>query len=371
MVLLIFTTLIFFAYGSMMVYYNQAWRKIPEERQQSISTPIKISIIIPARNEEKNIGRLLKTIEEQNYPRKYFEVIVVDDHSTDRTAEIAWSFEDVRIIQLKEDGINSYKKMALAAGIAKATGDLVVTTDADCLPPPSWLESIAACRERTGAKFIVAPVVMQQGNSIVEIFQAIDFLTLQGITAVAVTHRQFSMCNGANLAYDKDAFYAVDGFAGIDHIASGDDMLLMQKIEKQFPGSTHYLKSRQAIVRTLPMKTWKDFFNQRIRWASKARFYQEKNILLVLALVYLFNVCFLLLLIAGLWWHFLWLVLFILWVGKTFVEIPFVYGAARFFGKLSLMPYFFLFQPFHIFYTLLAGWLGLVGKYEWKGRKVR
>jgi hypothetical protein len=78
-----------------------------------------------------------------------------------------------------------------------------------------------------------------------------------------------------------------------------------------------------------------------------------------------------LLLIAGLWWHFLWLVLFILWVGKTFVEIPFVYGAARFFGKLSLMPYFFLFQPFHIFYTLLAGWLGLVGKYEWKGRKVR
>lgn len=107
------------------------------------------------------------------------------------------------------------------------------------------------------------------------------------------------MCNGANLAYERNSFYRVNGFSGIDTIASGDDMLLMHKIANQYPGQIHYLKAEDAIVTTSPMKTWREFLNQRIRWASKAKYYDDKRITAVLILVYLFNLSFLVLWVAG------------------------------------------------------------------------
>src|SRR5438552_106784 len=148
---------------------------------------------------------------------------------------------------------------------------------------------IPARNEEKNIVFIAAPVVLQNNSSVLQIFQAMDFLVLQGITAASVYKQFHSMCNGANLAYEKKAFEEVNGFESIDHIASGDDMLLMHKIRKKFPGRLNYLKSKKVIVSTQPMKTWKEFLNQRTRWASKARFYDDKRIFFVLLLVYLFN----------------------------------------------------------------------------------
>ena len=179
------------------------------------------------------------------------------------------------------------------------------------------------------------------------------------------------MCNGANLAYDRKVFYEVNGFAGVDHIASGDDMLLMHKIWKQYPDKVHYLKSKTAIVSTRPMQTWKAFFNQRIRWASKAVIYDDKRILAVLLLVYLFNLSFLVLLIAGCWHSNYWIFLIGMWVAKTIVEFPFFISVSGFFDKQWAKKFFFFFQPLHIIYTIISGLFGQFGKYEWKGRKVR
>jgi cellulose synthase/poly-beta-1,6-N-acetylglucosamine synthase-like glycosyltransferase len=148
-------------------------------------------------------------------------------------------------------------------------------------------------------------------------------------------------------------------------------MLLMHKIAKKCPGRIHYLKSADAIVSTQPMSTWKQFFNQRIRWASKATHYDDKKIFWVLLLVYLFNFSFLVLLVAGFWLTVYWFVLAGLWIGKTIVELPFIKSVARFFGKRALLKYYFFFQPLHISYTIISGLLGQFGKYEWKGRKVR
>ena len=103
------------------------------------------------------------------------------------------------------------------------------------------------------------------------------------------------MCNGANLAYTKKAFTEVGGFTGIDNIASGDDMLLMHKIYKLYPDKVMFLKSKDAIVQTAPVNSVKDFFNQRIRWASKADKYDDKRIFVVLLLVYVVNVLLLVL----------------------------------------------------------------------------
>src|SRR4026207_1095280 len=156
------------------------------------------------------------------------------------------------------------------------------------------------------------------------------------------------MWSGANLAYERNAFYEVNGFAGIDHIASGDDMLLMHKIATQYPGKIFYLKSIEAIVSTQPMKTWKEFFNQRRRWASKANSYNDKKFSLVLSLVYLFNFSFLVLFIAGWWNKLYWAWLAGAWVLKTLVELPFFYSLARFFDKQWITRYFFFLQPLHI-----------------------
>lgn len=370
MILLIISCILFIGYSLLLFRFHRSWKQLVLfQRNHTAST--RISLIIPARNEEANIGALLSALQQQSYPADLTEIIVVDDHSTDRTAEIVESFPGVNLIRLQEEGINSYKKKAIEKGIAAATGDLIVTTDADCIPGKDWLKMIAAFKEEKNAVFIAAPVIFIHDRSVLQVFQALDFMILQGITAAAVKSSTLNMCNGANMAYTKKAFREVNGFAGIDRLASGDDMLLMHKISSCYPGQTHYLFAKEAIMTTTPMQSWKAFFNQRIRWASKARSYSDKRIFTVLLLVYLFNFSFAVLFIAGFSNMQYWLALAAAWIAKTLVELPFVTGVARFFGKQYLLKYFFFFQPMHILYTLLSGLLGQFGAYEWKGRKVK
>ncbi len=370
MILLILTFILFILYSLLLLYYRQLWKKVPLYTPQHTATT-RISVIIPARNEEKNIGTLLSALQQQSYTTSNTEIIVVDDHSTDRTAEIVQSYTTVKLIRLQEEGINSYKKKAIEKGIAAASGELIVTTDADCIPGPDWLSTMAAFKEEKEAVFIAAPVVFSHDQSVLQLFQTLDFLVLQGITAAAVQSRSLSMCNGANMAYSKDAFLSVDGFTGIDQVASGDDMLLMHKISSAFPEKVFYLQSKAAIMNTAPMQSWTAFFNQRIRWASKAKYYSDRRIFAVLLLVYLFNLSIAVSLFAGFLDSRYWLFFAAAWVGKTLVELPFVYGVAGFFGKQSLVSWFFLFQPLHILYTVCSGLLGQFGTYEWKGRKVK
>ena len=355
----------------LIVYYWLSWNAIPVFIPKTTSTSTTISVIIPARNEEENIAALLTALVEQDFPPSQFEIIVVNDHSTDNTAFIVSQYPWVRLLQLTEDGINSYKKKAIERGIAAARFDLIVTTDADCIPPKKWLSSIAAYKEETNGAFIAAPVVINYESSLVQVFQSIDFMVLQGITGAVVYKKNMSMCNGANMAYTREAFYSVNGFAGIDNIASGDDMLLMHKIAKQYPGQVGYLKSADAIVATQPVKSWKAFFNQRIRWASKAKSYDDKRILPVLVLVYLFNCSLVALSIACLWYPYYLPGLLIAFLAKTLIEYPFFISLARFFNLTKAIPLFLLFQPLHVAYTVISGFFGQFGKYEWKGRRVR
>jgi cellulose synthase/poly-beta-1,6-N-acetylglucosamine synthase-like glycosyltransferase len=292
MVLLYVIIVLFVVYAFLIIYFWRSWVAIPEfEVGEKYSTE-KISVIIPARNEEDNIGILLQCLKRQSYPSELTEIIVIDDHSTDQTARIVESFAQVKLIRLTGLELNSYKKKAIETGIDAATGSLVVTTDADCRPKDDWLYQIASFKNLKQSVFVAAPVVIHCGPSVLEVFQALDFMVLQGITGASVHKNVLNMCNGANLAYERAAFVEVGGFSGADHIASGDDMLLMQKISDRYPGRLHYLKSNEAIVMTDPAASWKEFFNQRIRWASKALHYKSPRIFLILLLVYLVNLNF-------------------------------------------------------------------------------
>ncbi|TXH23092.1 MAG: glycosyltransferase [Chitinophagaceae bacterium] len=373
--IIIYTLLIL--YGLVIIFYTIQWIQSKNHFLDDVKKPqTQFTILIPARNEEQNIEALLHSITQNQYPKEWFEVIVIDDHSTDNTFDvvnqfIASSEHQIRIKKLEADHINSYKKKAIEMGISLAKNDWIICTDADCIVPQKWLQSFDLLIQNNKVQFIAAPVAFTSENSLLSIFQNLDFITLQGITAASVFSKTHNMCNGANVAYSKNAFHQVGGFAGIDHIASGDDLLLMHKIDQAFPNQTLYLKSTEAIVKTIPPQNWKSFINQRIRWASKSTQYDDKRIFWVLIVVYFLNLGILSTAILSIFNSQFLNSLLILILLKTVVEFPFVFSVAHFFKKSKLMIWFLFFQPLHITYTVVAGFLGVFGSYQWKGRTVK
>jgi cellulose synthase/poly-beta-1,6-N-acetylglucosamine synthase-like glycosyltransferase len=376
----ILTGILLLAYGICILQYRKWFLRLPLfSKTTEYKASVFFSVIIPARNEEKNIAACLHSILQQEYPSELFEVIVINDHSTDQTEAIVRNlqlvYSNLRLLNLtdllKGEQLNAYKKKAIELAIAESRGNWIVTTDADCRVTEKWLSLYNAYICEKEPVFIAAPVMFSTNGSFIALFQLLDFISLQAITAASVSAGYHTMCNGANIAYRKDVFYEVGQFAGIDHIASGDDMLLMHKIKQQYPEGLGYLFAKEAIVLTEPMKDWKSFLNQRIRWASKADQYNDKSIFWVLLLVYILNALLLILffwsisLKGGIYY---WLFLL---AAKTFVEITLMLPAARFYNELTALGWFPLMQPFHILYTVIAGWLGKFGTYEWKGRKVR
>ena len=367
-------------YGLMILAYAIGWHRLTEFKtgKNAIFPKIQVSVIVPARNEVLKISSCLDSILEQSYPSDFLEILVVNDHSEDLTAEVVsqYASKNVLLIHLADhiaDGarLNSYKKKAIEVGVKEASGQLILTTDADCRVGPKWVETIVDFYVQNGLKFIAAPVAYDREDSFFKIFQSLDFMTMQGVTGASAALQIGSMCNGANLAYDKQAFQDVGGFCGIDCIASGDDMLLMYKMYKAFPNKIGYLKSRDAIVKTDPVDTFSDFLNQRIRWASKADKYDDKRLTCVLALVYVWNLLLVVLFFLGFIHIHAWIWLLEAVILKTAVELIFLIPVSRFFGKSALLIYFFPSQFLHIPYIVLSGWLGKFGTYNWKSRKVK
>jgi len=387
MVFLFITFFLLLLYVSLLLYYRKSWIEIKNYIPKKITDPNElpfVSIIIAARNEEKNIGVCIESILAQTYSERNFEVIVVNDHSTDETAHVVKSFheENIRLINLEDfiqnKSLNSYKKKSIETALQFAKGELIVTTDADCIAPAKWLETLVSFYLEKKPVFVCLPVRFMEPATDAHFFQkflvrfqCLDFLTLQGITGASVYKKFHGMCNGANLAYEKRVFHEVNGFEGIDELASGDDMLLMHKIQKLHSEKVMYLKSPDVIIDTKAAASVHDFLNQRIRWASKANSYTDKKITAVLMLVYFFNAWIVVLAIAAVFFENAFVLLLISIISKIFFELFFLFPVAKFFNQQKLLPWFIPAEPFHVLYTIIAGWLGRFGSYKWKGRKVK
>ena len=362
--------IIFIAYTIIITMVALAWRDIKPYQSRHLVKK-SVSIIIAARNEEKCISRCLASLLEQKYPHEKIEIIVVDDQSDDHTAAIVKSFSNrgVKLISLMSDE-GSGKKAALSKGISAALHEIIITTDADCIYQPNWVQTMIDFQSEEEAIFVAAPVMFSKENNFLERFQSLDFMALQSVTAVAVTRRWFNMCNGANLLYTKESFHKVGGFEGIDNIPTGDDMLLMEKISAAYPGKVKYCLSKEAIVETEAMPDWKMFLQQRIRWASKSVHYKSIWIRLVLLIVYLMNVSFLVIFFSAFFYPLLWILLLCLLLGKYVLELMIMRRSASFFGKRDLLQWFLIAEPVHIVYTVMAAMLGWMKRYEWKGRAI-
>lgn len=373
------TSLLLLLYVGIMLLYRYWFIKLqPFSLNASILPTTNFTIIIPARNEEANIGKCLLAILVQNYPSNLFEIIVIDDYSTDATPSIIQQLQtnhtNLKLIRLAEilldKPLNSYKKKAIEIAINQASNNWIITTDADCFAPINWLSSYNNYIQQNDVVFVGAPVVFTNNGSVLQAFQCIDFMAFQGVTVAVVSAGFHAMCNGANLAFKKTIFFEVDGYKDIDNIASGDDMFLMNKIQKKYPKHIGFLYNQSAIVSTLPMPTISSFFNQRIRWASKTNSYKDVRIIVILWMVLLLNMA----LLAMPFIATIKINLFFYWLGllaiKTLVEAMFAFKIATFF-KIVLKPWHLLLQFPHILYTSVVGFLGLFGTYKWKGRTVK
>ncbi len=334
-----------------------------------------ITVIIPVRNEAENIVSLLEDLERQTMPATQFEVLVMDDSSTDNTAAIVRAFAEhsqarIKLIPLPDERTSAPKKRAIETAISHARGKLIVTTDGDCRAQAGWLLAIAECYMRTGAKLISSPVTFTSETSLTDHLQTVEFASLIGSGAASMSAGYPSMCNGANLAYEKEIFLEVGGYDGVRHIASGDDEFLMHKIAAWHPGSVRFLRHRDAIIRTAPHRTWASFYRQRKRWASKWKHYQSKTPL-VLA-VYIFASNFALLLAGGLALAgsvsapaFLGMLAL-----KCIPEWLFLGSVLSFLEKPKSLAFIPLTQVFYPLYVCFFGLAAQQGQYEWKGRKL-
>jgi cellulose synthase/poly-beta-1,6-N-acetylglucosamine synthase-like glycosyltransferase len=371
MILVAVSVVILGLYALLIGFYYRQWKRLKPFQSSSLPT-VRVSVVVAARDEEKALPSLLQDLQRQDYPAALFEVIIVDDFSTDKTAALGKNLgKNSRMIQPACLSENSSKKTAIATGVAAAQNELILVTDADCRVGESWVSTHAAFYNQTGASFIAAPVRYTYQSSLLQVLQTLDFITLQGITAASVSANFGMMCNGANLAYTKKAFEDVNGFENIDNIPTGDDMLLMQKIWKRDPGKIAYLKSKGAIVSTAAVHTWREFIMQRQRWASKTLVYEDKRLIAVLGFVLLLNLAPFVLLVAGFFDPTAFLFLFLYLLLKGVIEWPFVASVARFYGEQKLMRYFLLLQPLHVVYTVFVGISSQFGSYTWKGRMAR
>ncbi len=221
--------------------------KLPDFKLSNLSPKIKFSVIVPFRNEVANLPVLLNSFSNLTYPTIFFEIILVNDESSDNFKTTIDAFKkghptlNLQVIN-KVRKSNSPKKDALNTAINLANFDWIITTDADCKVPKTWLTSFNEFIQKNNSLFIAAPVLFKKQNSFLFHFQSLNFTSLIGATIGSFGIKMPFMCNGANLCYNKKAFFKVKGFEGNKKIASGDDVFLLEKMIKHFPKKVHYLK---------------------------------------------------------------------------------------------------------------------------------
>jgi len=365
--------LIMLVYSILILFLNNGFSKIHEFISADKANKNTFSIIIPFRNEAQNLPYLLKSISKLCYSNSLFEVLLINDASTDNFKGIISRF------QLKNPTIhlqvisniiksNSPKKDAIEIGIKIAKNEWIITTDADCILPVNWLKTLDAFIQKENPKMVVAPVIFQSENSFLNRFQVLDFLSLQGSTIGGFGINKPFLCNGANLCYQKVAFAEVNGFSGNKNITSGDDIFILEKMHEKFPTQVLYLKSKEAIVITKAENNFADLLQQRIRWASKTTAYKNPFGKMVGFIVFTTNFYWVALFILLLFYKTSWQHFGLLFLVKFNVDFLLLYKTAAFFKQEKVLKTYLISSVLHPFFTVIVVFLSFQKKIKWKGR---
>lgn len=369
-------------YFIMAMYFLVGWLRLKSPKPEVGEQKMKpfVSIIIPVRNESEHIKDCLVSIFKQNYPQHLFEVIVIDDYSTDTTLRAVQEFhqKNLLVLDLQQYLGNSgedlpNKKKAIALGVKNAKGTLIITTDGDCIADEKWIRSLAEFYMANEFKLVTSPVLMKPAKFPIEIFQQLDVINLVGITGATIRNNFSTMCNGANLMYAKQTFLEVEGFKGNYDVPSGDDIFLMEKISARYPNSIGFLKDYDACVFTKPERSFSGFISQRVRWASKSSRFSDWKVQAMLYFTYLFNLIILIDSLLTLQMQgkgMSWLPLGVAGGTKLFADFMFSIPLTIFFRKWFLLLLLPVIEIFHVLYVIIIGMLSLRGRYLWKDRRI-
>lgn len=370
--ILLFITL---CYCTLIIWLIFGIRKVNDLNLKQSSNTNDFSIVVPFRNEEESISNLLKSVLTIDYPIANFEVIFVDDESSDASRnKITDSLKDSKI---KYSIINNYrysnspKKDAVTNAIKKAQFNWIITTDADCYLPETWLTSYNNFIDSKQPKMVVSPVIYRNDGSFFEEFQYLDFISLQNATIGCFGIEKPFLCNGANLAYRKDIFESLNGFENNNHVASGDDVFLLEKFTERFPNDVHYLKHYDAIVATEPAHSFKTLVQQRVRWAAKTTSYNNWFSKFVGLIVLLMNAtildAFIFNVIGVINFNQLLLFLFL----KIIIDHIFLNTTSKFFRRPICVRYYLINSLLYPVFSVYIAFYAMLFNYKWKGRIYR
>jgi cellulose synthase/poly-beta-1,6-N-acetylglucosamine synthase-like glycosyltransferase len=330
---------------------------------------VKVSVLIAARNEEKNIFKLLQSLYNQNFPKEFYEIIIVDDHSEDNTKKIIEDFinnhKDINIKVL--DAESEGKKKAISQALHKAENELIMVTDADCVLKSTWIESVVSFYQDKKCKMILAPVLLSPANNLFEKMQVLEHLSLIASTAGSASIGCPVMCNGANMAYEREAALEVEEFRHDFNIASGDDMFLLEQFLKKYGHkNVRFFLNKSAIVETKTCKTIKEFFRQRRRWVSKSKSYTNSKIILTALVVLFFNLSIVSLFLSAFFIPALWSLYFLLTLLKFFIDFPILKSITNFMNQGKILKWTLPLEFIYPFYAVFTAISGLLLKVTWK-----
>ena len=346
--------------------------KIPEETYKTEHPTNNFSVIVPFRNEEENLEMLIDSLDKIEYPLSKFEVIFVNDNSDDDSLEIVTKllkFTSFNHKVLSQDKDVHGKKAALTLGIKNSSHPWIITTDGDCSVKPLWLKLYDQKLEEEEVVMLAGPInFTSYETGFIDVFQKLDISALVGTAIGSFGIGKPVMCNGANLLFSKDAFYDVSGYKGNMHIASGDDIFLMEKFMERYPRKLRYLKASAAIVYTLSLNDIKLFFNQRIRWSAKASQYGSSVLKSISILVGVANLSMIVLFVLAILGISLENILPII-ILKLFVNFWMIKVSSNFLRDSKSLIYYPLVSIIYPFYLLIIAIMSQFVTFEWKGRK--
>ena len=362
------------SYFLLMFFFTLGWFSLREEVNQSFETTLTVSIIIPFRNEEKNLSNIINALKNQTYDKALMEFVFVDDHSDDGSFSLCETtfnkegYENFKLFRLSDDEGFS-KKAALRKGIEKASGEIIITTDADCTMHEHWILSLVRCFEKTESDIISAPVYLEDHGRFFGMLQQLEFSSLIACGAGAIYFNKGFLANGANLAFCKSVYFELDLQNSYKNFSSGDDVFLMLAARKKY--KITFLKSAVSIVSTDAPGTFREFFSQRIRWASKSKGYKDFISTATSLIVFLFCT---ILIFSGILSLFdiIWLWMTVaLFFAKIIIDFPIVMGVMSFYKKKKRMLFYVPMQLLYSFYVFIVGLFSLFLPFNWKGRRLK
>jgi len=378
-----------------------------------------VSVLIAARNEEDNIGKCLASLVKpatergdefvppssekmlssekirsaaqeaafpargeasfQDYPADKYEIVVVNDRSTDNTLNIIKEFQEtypnVICLSIEVDPVNmTGKQNAVNEGLKICKGEIILNTDADCVVGPSWISSMVDNFDEQTGLVMGYPVTHErrQKRRLFEKLQSLDLVYLVNYAAGCVGLGRAVSCIGNNLGFRREVIDDIGGYENLGYTLT-EDAALIQAVDKNTQWRIDVARDKDSVIITEPAESLKQLYNQRRRWILGGRD-TKTNSMILLHLIFAYHLLLLMLLPVG--------ILFSIFSSKTlllslssciFVKLSLdailSWRILRRLGRLDLLKFIVPYEGFLIFYSVLVSVGTMFARgVSWKGQ---